>query len=85
MPIDETREFTPIGIAIVTVSDTREPATDTSGDLLEARVVREVLGDRPTPPPSSRPAPSGHRVAAPCRRSSSLIALCKRSAANSVV
>jgi len=38
MPIDETRTFQPIGIALVTVSDTRDPSTDTSGDLLEARV-----------------------------------------------
>ncbi|GAB5347423.1 molybdenum cofactor biosynthesis protein B [Alteriqipengyuania sp. 357] len=38
MAIDESREFTPIGIALVTVSDTRDPSTDTSGDLLEARV-----------------------------------------------
>ncbi|NCQ63979.1 MAG: molybdenum cofactor biosynthesis protein, partial [Alphaproteobacteria bacterium] len=38
MGIDETRTFLPIGIAIVTVSDTREAATDSSGDLLEARV-----------------------------------------------
>lgn len=38
MAIDETRTFQPIGIALVTVSDTRDPSTDTSGDLLEARV-----------------------------------------------
>ena len=39
MPIDESRSFTPIGIAILTVSDTRDANTDTSGDLLEARVL----------------------------------------------
>ncbi len=38
MGIDETRTFTPIGIAILTISDTRNAGTDTSGDLLEARV-----------------------------------------------
>jgi len=36
--IDETREFKPVRIALLTVSDTRDPATDTSGDLLEARI-----------------------------------------------
>ena len=38
MGIDESREFTPIGITILTISDTRDASTDTSGDLLEARV-----------------------------------------------
>jgi len=38
MPIDETREFKPIAIALLTVSDTRGPAEDTSGDLLAARI-----------------------------------------------
>ena len=38
MGIDESRAFTPIGIAILTVSDTRDTSSDTSGDLLEARV-----------------------------------------------
>ncbi|WP_010413155.1 molybdenum cofactor biosynthesis protein B [Citromicrobium sp. JLT1363] len=38
MGIDDSRSFTPIGIALITVSDTREPATDSSGDILEARV-----------------------------------------------
>ena len=38
MAIDETRKFTPINIAILTVSDTRTPETDTSGDILAARV-----------------------------------------------
>ncbi|WP_379921219.1 molybdenum cofactor biosynthesis protein B [Erythrobacter sp. R86502] len=40
MAIDETRAFTPINIAILTVSDTRTPDTDTSGDLLADRVKR---------------------------------------------
>jgi molybdopterin adenylyltransferase len=37
--IDETREFKPINIAVLTVSDTRTPDTDTSGDILAARVT----------------------------------------------
>ena len=34
MAIDETREFKPINIALLTVSDTRGPDEDTSGDIL---------------------------------------------------
>jgi molybdenum cofactor biosynthesis protein B len=37
--IDESRVFKPINIAVLTVSDTRTPETDTSGDLLAARVT----------------------------------------------
>jgi len=37
--IDESRVFKPINIAVLTVSDTRTPATDTSGDILAARVT----------------------------------------------
>jgi len=36
--IDETRAFLPVGIAIMTVSDTRTPETDTSGNRLEAKI-----------------------------------------------
>lgn len=39
MAIDESRPFKPINIAVLTVSDTRTPQTDTSGDLLAARVT----------------------------------------------
>ena len=39
MAIDEARTFTPINIAILTVSDTRTPETDTSGDILAGRVT----------------------------------------------
>ncbi len=39
MAIDEAKEFTPINIAILTVSDTRTQADDTSGDILAARVT----------------------------------------------
>ena len=38
MPIDETREFKPIAIALLTVSDTRGPNEDTSGDILAQRI-----------------------------------------------
>lgn len=38
MAVDPTRPFKPIQIAILTVSDTRTPETDTSGDLLAERV-----------------------------------------------
>ncbi|MXO85431.1 molybdenum cofactor biosynthesis protein B [Altererythrobacter aurantiacus] len=34
MPIDETRPFKPLNLALLTVSDTRSSADDTSGDIL---------------------------------------------------
>ena len=36
--IDETRPFIPVGIAVLTVSDTRSLADDRSGDTLAARI-----------------------------------------------
>ncbi len=39
MAIDESRTFTPIRIALLTVSDTRGPDEDSSGDILAARVT----------------------------------------------
>jgi molybdenum cofactor biosynthesis protein B len=39
MAIDETRTFKPINIALLTVSDTRGPDEDTSGDLLAERIT----------------------------------------------
>ncbi|MCA1489536.1 molybdenum cofactor biosynthesis protein B [Ensifer sp. NBAIM29] len=36
--IDETRHFIPVGIAVLTVSDTRTRADDKSGDTLETRI-----------------------------------------------
>ena len=39
MAIDEAKTFTPINIAVLTVSDTRTAETDTSGDILAARVT----------------------------------------------
>jgi len=38
MAVDETRSFTPISIALLTVSDTRGPDEDTSGDILAERI-----------------------------------------------
>ena len=38
MAIDEARTFTPISIALLTVSDTRGPDEDTSGDILAQRI-----------------------------------------------
>ena len=38
MPIDENLPFTPVQIAVLTVSDSRTPATDKSGDTLAQRI-----------------------------------------------
>ena len=42
--IDEARPFVPLGVAVVTVSDTRTSADDKSGDTLAARI--EEAGHR---------------------------------------
>ena len=39
MPIDLGRTFKPINIAVLTISDTRTAADDTSGNILAARVT----------------------------------------------
>ena len=39
MPIDSTLPFVPVRIAVLTVSDTRTPATDRSGDILVERLT----------------------------------------------
>jgi molybdopterin adenylyltransferase len=39
MPIDESQTFVPVRIAVLTVSDTRGPGDDTSGDTLVARLT----------------------------------------------
>jgi len=39
--IDETRDFRPMRIAVLTVSDTRTPEDDASGRLLAERVARD--------------------------------------------
>ena len=48
MPIDETRPFLPVNIAVLTVSDTRDLASDRSGDILAARLAEagHRLADR---------------------------------------
>ena len=45
---DSTNEFIPVRIAIMTVSDTRTRANDTSGDTLEARIkdAGHIVADR---------------------------------------
>jgi molybdopterin adenylyltransferase len=37
--LDETRDFVPVSVAILSVSDTRDAETDTSGEILATRVV----------------------------------------------
>jgi molybdenum cofactor biosynthesis protein B len=48
MPIDESRQFIPVRIAVMTVSDTRSRADDTSGNVLEARIkdAGHLVADR---------------------------------------
>ena len=48
MPLDETRRFLPVSIAVLTVSDTRTADNDTSGDTLVARVqsAGHMVADR---------------------------------------
>ena len=48
MPIDEARTFVPVRIAVLTVSDSRTLAEDTSGEILAQRIVGagHELGDR---------------------------------------
>ena len=40
MPIDNSLDFIPINIAIITISDTRTKENDTSGDTLERRITK---------------------------------------------
>jgi molybdenum cofactor biosynthesis protein B len=37
--IDDTRPFLPVGIGVLTISDTRSPADDRSGDTLAERIA----------------------------------------------
>lgn len=48
MPIDESRAFLPVRIAVLTVSDTRSLAEDRSGEALVGRLTKHghVLADR---------------------------------------
>ena len=53
MPIDPSRTFLPVNIAVLTVSDTRDMASDRSGETLQQRIeaaghhciAREILRD----------------------------------------
>ena len=55
MPIDESLKFLPVNIAVLTVSDTRDMASDRSGQMLQDRieasrhhcVAREIVKDDP--------------------------------------
>ncbi len=46
--IDEALQFAPVRIAILTISDTRTPETDSSGEMLRKRIegAGHVLADR---------------------------------------
>lgn len=48
MAIDETNEFKPINIALLTISDSREAKDDTSGDILASRIegAGHILANR---------------------------------------
>ena len=48
MPIDERAVFVPVRIAVLTVSDSRTPADDRSGDTLVERLTQagHILADR---------------------------------------
>lgn len=59
--IDETRPFFPVRIAVMTVSDTRTPDTDRSGDTLAQRIGGQAMflpGAPSSPTISSRSAAS---------------------------
>jgi molybdopterin adenylyltransferase len=40
LPLDKTKTFKPVNIALLTVSDTRTVADDTSGDILAERILK---------------------------------------------
>ena len=44
MPIDSTKEFRPINISILTISDTRTEATDKSGQILAKKIKEKGHG-----------------------------------------
>ncbi|MCR9114263.1 MAG: molybdenum cofactor biosynthesis protein, partial [Rhodobacteraceae bacterium] len=46
--IDESKEFIPVRIALLTVSDTRDHSQDRSGDVLAERIegAGHILADR---------------------------------------
>ncbi len=48
MPLDQSRPFIPVRIAVLTVSDSRSLAEDASGDMLVARIAEagHILAER---------------------------------------
>ena len=68
MKIDESREFIPVRIAVLTVSDTRTPEDDRSGDTLVERLegAGHIAGVGSAPAPRAN-LPSFARRAAPHR------------------
>ena len=44
MPIDSTKEFKPINISVLTISDTRTEATDKSGQILAKKIKEKGHG-----------------------------------------
>ena len=44
MPIDSTKEFKPINISVLTISDTRTDATDKSGQILAKKIKEKGHG-----------------------------------------
>ena len=60
MPIDASRTFHPVRIAVLTVSDTRTPADDRSGDTLVERLT--AAGHAPAAP-ARPPPPTGRHDA----------------------
>jgi molybdopterin biosynthesis enzyme MoaB len=68
--VDPKRQFKPIGIAVLTVSDTRDMGSDTSGALLVERIqaAGHCLGahwSRTMPPRSARGSTPGSTSAWP--------------------
>ena len=67
MAIDPDKTFTPIQIAVLTVSDTRTPDTDTSGDILASRIeaaghmvsARQIVKDDANAPSRPQVLPDG--------------------------
>ena len=61
MPLDDSRPFLPVRIAVLTVSDTRGTADDRSGDTLVARLrdAGHVLADRAIERDDARPPAAG--------------------------
>ena len=39
LPLDKSKTFKPVNIALLTVSDTREASDDSSGDILAERIT----------------------------------------------